>query len=121
LSIRQKAGLGTGEKSESRAGNAAKLDAHTQLIANAESCGSEDVTDMRETQWAQAFEKILQRDGVNRKDLLVGKKGAHWKVAMAMELRQTTSATNRWIAQALHMGKPNSVSKYLSWQGFRKR
>jgi putative transposase len=99
----------------------ALLDGHAHLVAKAESCGSEDVTDMRETHWARTFEKMLQRDGVTKKDLVADKKGAQWKVTLAAELRQTTSATNRWIAHALHMGKPNSVSKYLSWQRYRKK
>jgi len=58
--------------------------------------------------------KLLHADGKSDADARDDFYSAPWKVAIAAALRQTTSASNRWIAEKLHMGAPNSVSQYLS-------
>ena len=44
----------------------------------------------------------------------LGPKGAPWKAAIALHLKQTTSVQNRWLADQLHMGRRDAVSCYLA-------
>ena len=41
-------------------------------------------------------------------------KGAPWKIALAAHLRSTTTATNPWLANTLHMGAPAALSRYVT-------
>jgi hypothetical protein len=77
--------------------------------------GGTDVSDLKEAQWTRVLEALLLRAGKTSEDARRHKKGAEWKVRIAAELKRTTSASNPWIACALHMGRPNSVSQHLSW------
>lgn len=58
--------------------------------------------------------KLLHAAGMTEADARADFYSASWKVAIAAALRQNTSASNRWIAEKLHMGAANSVSQYLS-------
>jgi putative transposase len=58
--------------------------------------------------------KLLHAAGKTEADARADFYSASWKVAIAAALRQNTSASNRWIAEKLHMGAANSVSQYLS-------
>ena len=49
-------------------------------------------------------------------------KGALWKAASALRLKETTQASNRWLGERLHMGRPEAVSGHVgrlrrSWAG----
>ena len=68
---------------------------------------------LRETQWQEALETGLRNAGRTREEARDDWKGADWKIRLAWELRQRTSATNSWIATNLQMGAPSSVSQYL--------
>jgi len=90
------------------------IEEHDEAIAKS-AFGGTDLSDLKEAQWARALKALLQRVGRTSEEACRHKKGAEWKVRMAAELRRTTSASNPWIARALHMGRPNSVSQHLSW------
>jgi REP element-mobilizing transposase RayT len=72
------------------------------------------VAELRRLQWAGALDTALQREGRPRSDLANDRKGAPWKVRIAAGLRETTTATNTWIARELNMGAASSVRQYLS-------
>lgn len=65
-------------------------------------------------EWGRRLDALLAGAARTREAARAERKGAPWKIALAAALRQTTSATNAWIADALHMGAPGSVSQYLS-------
>lgn len=62
----------------------------------------------------QALDALLGSSGKTLADAAKERKGVVWKVNIARKLRASTPATNRWIAEKLCMGAPNSVSQYLS-------
>lgn len=41
-------------------------------------------------------------------------KGAPWKIALAMHLKTTTTASNPWLAEALHMGATAARARYVT-------
>jgi hypothetical protein len=41
------------------------------------------------------------------------RKGAPWKAAIALRLKETTQASNRWLAEHLNMGRPEAVSVHV--------
>jgi putative transposase len=69
---------------------------------------------IREELWRQALEAVLLRLGKTHDEARRSPKGAPWKVVAVDYLRRTTTATHRWLARALHMGKPASVRFHLS-------
>jgi hypothetical protein len=48
-------------------------------------------------------------------------KGDPEKVRIAVRLRQETTMTLGWIAQALHMGTKTHLSHLLYWRGKQKK
>jgi len=73
-----------------------------------------EAREIKEAHWSQALNLLLEREGRTREQAAEDWKGVPWKIAIAQNLRQTTTATNRWIARELNMGSPSSVSQYLS-------
>ena len=57
---------------------------------------------------------MLAAVGKRRADLKREPKSAPWKVAVAAEMKATTTATNSWLGQALDMGSPYTVSRLAS-------
>lgn len=41
-------------------------------------------------------------------------KGAPWKVAVAAAMNRSTTASNPWLAQRLHMGSPFRLSRLVT-------
>ncbi|MBC7366244.1 MAG: transposase [Undibacterium sp.] len=75
---------------------------------------------LREAQWAEALAGLLAQAGKTREEATDDWKAAVWKIELAAELRRLTDASNRWIAEQLHMGTAGSVSKYLSVRAAQK-
>jgi len=61
--------------------------------------------------WSKAAEKLLEAAGKSDVDVISEIGGKPWKVAIALELRRSTSATLPWIASRLKIGSPG----YLGW------
>jgi putative transposase len=57
---------------------------------------------------------LLAAVGKKRADLAHEPKSAPWKVAVAAEMKASTTATNHWLGQALGMGSPYTVSRLAS-------
>ena len=70
--------------------------------------------EVRQSQWQTQLERALRQLGKTAAEASDDLKSAPWKVAIAAYLKQTTQATNRWIAEQLHMGTPVSVSQLVS-------
>jgi len=69
-----------------------------------------DYASLKEETWETIVTGELQKLGKTAAAIASDKKGADWKVEIARLLRQTSSASNVWIARRLNMGHPNRVS-----------
>jgi REP element-mobilizing transposase RayT len=74
----------------------------------------QELAELKRTQWELALADLMKQAGRTSAEAAGERKGATWKVALAAEMRRKTSASNPWIAEALHMGSGNAVSQYLS-------
>ena len=73
-----------------------------------------EAREMREPYWERLLAEGLERLGRDASDLAADKKGALWKVALARYLREKALIPNAWLAHALCMGTPNSLSSQIS-------
>lgn len=70
--------------------------------------------------WERRLDALLAEAGRTRGEAATERKAEPWKVAIAAELRASSTATNAWIAGALHMGAPGAVSRYVGeWRATR--
>lgn len=69
--------------------------------------------EIRERGWAAALAECLRAHGQSETTARADRKSAAWKAAIAHELKQTTQASNRWLTEHLHMGRPEAVSVYV--------
>ncbi len=76
--------------------------------------GRRETADACQLQWSRALEEELIKCSKTKADLALAPKGAPWKIALAYALRNSTTATNNWIAREVHMGAASSVSQYMS-------
>ena len=51
--------------------------------------------------------------GKTEMDTRKDRKSASWKVAIALRLKETTQAGNRWMAEHLNIGRAEAVSVYV--------
>ncbi|MDV7391900.1 hypothetical protein RZS08_11120, partial [Arthrospira platensis SPKY1] len=56
--------------------------------------------------WEECVYKLLDMLGKDMEDLKTDRKGADWKVALAIQLRKQYQVPHRWLANNLSMGKP---------------
>jgi putative transposase len=70
-------------------------------------------TALQATLWQNELERLLAEAGRTQAELAQARKGATWKIALAARLRTSTTASIPWLARALFMGSPNSLSVYL--------
>jgi putative transposase len=73
-----------------------------------------EASEMREPRWENGLKQALRLLGKGESDLLSGRKGADWKVALARYLRERYLAPHQWIAQRLSMGQVSSVNSLVS-------
>lgn len=69
--------------------------------------------EIRETHWAEALHEGMAALGKTAADVLVDRKTASWKIALALYLKQTTQASNGWLAEKLQIGTPVAVSHHV--------
>jgi hypothetical protein len=59
---------------------------------------------------------LLRKLRRGESELAMAEKSADWKLALAAELKERTTVTNRWLATTLHMGNLHEVSrKVAAW------
>lgn len=83
------------------------------LAAEARAWEGTGAREIREAQWAEALQARLKQLGKTEADIRQDRKGAAWKAGVALRLKETTQAGNRWLAEHLHMGRPEAVSVHV--------
>ena len=83
------------------------------LLAASRAWGSAGAQEIRAQQWARRLEQGLR---AIKRTAAAGqeRKSAPWKAALAAWMKQKTPASNRWLAEQLHMGRPEAVSVYVA-------
>jgi len=66
------------------------------------------------TRWQGALDVALRQLGKSVSNCSDGRKSAPWKIAVAVHLKHSTQASNRWLADQLQMGSAVAVSQYVS-------
>ena len=74
-----------------------------------------DVTS--EAAWSDALATELLRRGRSAQELQSASKSSAWTLELALALRRTTTVTNRWLGEHLHLGGRDYVSRRLSLRG----
>ena len=70
----------------------------------------------QEALWQEALTEQLGKLGRTTAELAATGKSAEWKLALAAALKARTTATNRWLGAALHLGSLHEVSrKVAAW------
>ena len=89
------------------------VEEHREAVAALEQ-GEPDLEEARMARLEARLGELLVAIGKTRADLARDPKSAHWKVALAVEMKASTTATNRWLTDALAMGSPFQVSRLAS-------
>jgi hypothetical protein len=75
-----------------------------------------DLRAAQEAVWQETLERMLRKLGRSARDLAEEGKSVGWKVGVAAALKARTTATNRWLGAALHLGNLYEVSrKVAAW------
>ena len=69
---------------------------------------------VREAVRQERLDRLLKEVKQTRKGLEKGAKMAAWKVVVAAAMKASTTATNRWLAEHLHMGSLHEVSRRVA-------
>ena len=64
--------------------------------------------------WSTLLDRLLSARSRNRLELATARKSAPWKLEIAHDMKRTTGASNRWLAQSLNLGTPEAFSSNLS-------
>lgn len=67
----------------------------------------------REALWQEELAALLARLKRGPEDVRQDKKSAVWKIALAAAMKDRTTATNRWLGEALNMGGLHEVSRQV--------
>jgi len=70
--------------------------------------------EVREAVRQERLDRLLKDAKKSRRDLPAGPKTAAWKVQLAAKMKASTTATNRWLAEQLHMGSRYEVSRRVA-------
>jgi hypothetical protein len=68
---------------------------------------------LKRARWTLCLSDLLAEIGRTSDELSGAPKGASWKIALALRLRERGAAVE-WIARELHMGQSSAVRSYLS-------
>jgi REP element-mobilizing transposase RayT len=89
---------------------------HTEALSQGRRMAAA-MQETREGLWQEELTRLLRRHRRTADDIAKERKSADWKVELAAALKERTTATNRWIGEALNMGGLHSVSRQVSaWQ-----
>jgi len=83
------------------------------VAAEARAWEGSGAREIRELRWAAELERCLRTLGKTEADAHSARKSAPWKATIALRLKEVTQASNRWLAERLHMGRPEAVSVYV--------
>ena len=88
----------------------AKEHAHLALSAGVP---HRDLAELKRVQWELELARLMHKTGRTPAQSAQARKGAPWKIALAAAMRRKTTASNRWLSDALHMGSGNALGAYL--------
>jgi REP element-mobilizing transposase RayT len=72
---------------------------------------SQGVREVRESQWQEALERLRRQ--IPAEQTRDPRKSAAWKVQLALQMKDTTDASNGWLATQLDMGSGFYLSKHV--------
>lgn len=84
------------------------------LVADTRAWEREGAREIRAARWEARLEAALRTLGRTEGELTQGSKSARWKVAVAVHLKETTQASNPWLAQRLGFERPAYASRLVS-------
>jgi len=76
--------------------------------------GHSDADEARTELLARRLGRLLRALGKTEADIARDRKSAPWKIAVAVVMKTSSAATNRWLGDALRMGNPFRVSRLVS-------
>ena len=76
--------------------------------------GDRDAQQAGEALQQRLLDQLLKKARRTRSELHQSAKMADWKVALAAAMKARTTASNRWLAEQLHMGSLHEVSRRVS-------
>ncbi|MDB6167874.1 MAG: hypothetical protein JWM88_738 [Verrucomicrobia bacterium] len=96
--------------------------AEFKRMAAAKDWGGSEVRELNRLEWGRLLADAMAHFGQGAGDTLGQPKAAPWKIAIATWLKSRTSVNNRWLAEQLHLGGPDAVSRYVGecQRGVRK-
>jgi len=89
------------------------IEAHKVMLATRPVLAA-DMKEVREAQWLGVMKELLTHLGRSVGELPTSAKSADWKIALAVAMKARTMATNRWLANNLHLGNMYEVSRRAS-------
>ena len=89
------------------------LSQHREWVA-ARRRGEAGPRELAQELWEEQLAAHLTAVRRSTKDARAEPKGTPWKVAVAAAMKRTTTASNPWLAQRLHMGSPYRLSRLAS-------
>lgn len=91
----------------------AKLLKSAELPDSPRAWGISGAKELKIQRLQTALRSCLRRLRKSENNLLTAPKSASWKVAIARILKERAQASNRWLGETLHMGRPEAVSTYV--------
>lgn len=80
----------------------------------------EGLADLNDSHWEGVLARCLEALDCTEASAASERKSAPWKLAIAAKLKESTSVSNRWLSERLHMGVARGVSSNLSVYSKRK-
>ena len=74
---------------------------------------------LKQARWTAALEHALATAGIASKDLVPTTRAPRWKVEIATAVRKASGAPYRWIAEHVHLERPDSLRAAVCWLGRR--
>jgi putative transposase len=90
-----------------------EVSAEFQAMERAKDWGGAEVAEINRLHWHERLETGAKALGASLLSAAAEPKSAAWKIALAAWLKRGSSVPNRWIAEQLHMGAPDGVSRYV--------
>ena len=69
-----------------------------------------ELREFNDLEWEMLLEECLRILKKTKEEINAERKSAEWKLAIALLIKERTSARNGWIASRLNMGGSNSLS-----------
>lgn len=84
------------------------------LAASARAWESKGAAEIREQEWEAQCQHALRVLGRANEELMTSGKSAPWKASIAVWLKETTQASNPWLARRLSLGRPKYASHLVA-------